>query len=217
MKRLASIYQAIAAALTMALALLVMPAAQAQTIANTAQAHWNEAGQPRETTSNTVQFAVTPIPVTIETLRPVSGPATYPSLTAPQCGGRPLNLPGSGSGGGNPALASTHVLTVGETLYLRLNAAGRNTNPAQIDSIAVDITTDSGDRERVTIFETGPNTGIFVGGIPTVGLPPAAVQSDCRLSVAGGSVISVLYDSGSAQGTTRAAVDVLVDPYGLIF
>ncbi|MBU6266305.1 MAG: DUF11 domain-containing protein [Sphingomonadales bacterium] len=211
-----------AVALLCALLGLFLPQADAQTtgttISNTANAHWTFQGVESSTSSNTVAFALTIPPVTLNTF--VQSPTLANALAfAPsRCGNALLPVPGIN---GNTAVASLEQSTklyIGDTFYFRLVAAQANKDPNAVEAITTELVTTSGDRETITIYETGPNTGVFIGAMPTTAIPPDPVAGDCRLSVASGDEISIhcLVD-GRVTPIAVATLDVLADPYGFVF
>ncbi|MFM5950204.1 MAG: hypothetical protein ACKOPM_13425, partial [Novosphingobium sp.] len=192
------------------------PVAMAQTISNTASASWTEQGQPAGTTSNTISFSVTQQPVTIDTYAPISGGQTI-TYSATTCGSA-----AGGGAGGIPSLqasvAPSTSIHIGEVLYFRVSAPAANLNSAVVDSLEVTIASQNGDREVVIIHETAANSGEFFGSIQTRAAPPAPVQLDCRLSIISGATISITTAPiGSNQTVVSARIDVLADPYGLVF
>ena len=57
--------------------------------------------------------------------------------------------------------------TPDEFVYVRVVDLDENTDPNVAETITVVITGSGGDTETVTLTETGPNTGIFTGGLPS--------------------------------------------------
>lgn len=206
-----------AAALSAALLTIPGPG-HAQTITNTARAAWVQGGDTRSANSNTVQTPVEQLPLAIDLFHPMQGAAQM-AMQAPLCGGATLNLvPGATGGTLSLPAAATSTVKVGEILLLRVNAALANRDPAVVDSLTVSVTGDSGDREQLTIFETGANTGTFVGAIRTVPIPPVPVSGDCRLSVHAGDSVEVAIEGPEAgQSIASKNVGVLADPFGLVF
>ncbi|WP_296676102.1 hypothetical protein [Novosphingobium sp.] len=207
-----------AAALFWALLLFVMPAA-AQTITNTARADWVDAGVARTIASNTVTVETIINPIALETYHPVPGSSADLPIRASLCGNAPLVIfPGSADGGIGVPATPTAQLRVGEVLVIRAIAPLANLDPAAIDKLAASISTPSGDRESLEIFETAPNSGIFTGAIRTRAIPPAPTSFDCQLSVASGESITVSLggENGSAP-LVATVVAVLADPYGIVF
>jgi fimbrial isopeptide formation D2 family protein len=210
-----------AAALLCALLMLcagTVPA-MAQSIDNTAHANWDSAGQSFSTASNLVSIPLIPTQAKLEILGVTPSTGTQLSISAPICGGVPSSLPGvAGSGVPSISAAQTSTLRIGEVLYFRVNAAAANRNPAEVETLTTVLTTTSGDREELTIFESGPNTGIFLGAIPTSAIPPQPAQGDCKLSVDPGDRVEVSsFANGEATAIAIATVEILADPYGLVF
>ena len=196
-----------------------------KSITNIARAEWNFAGRAASTASNEITFDVTLPPPEIRAFRPVSQSSTEVTFRAPVCNG--VGRPGQGVSQGEPTgnaqplnlmVEQTSTLRAGQTLVFEVQALAANTDPAQVDQLEVVITTSTGDRETETIFETGVNTGVFIGQIDTVRIPPAPVQDDCRLGIIDGASITV---SASIPGETelvvQTEVQVLADPFGVVF
>ena len=196
-----------------------------RTITNTAEASWTLSGRPAQTTSNTVTFDVTAPPPSIRTFRPSLSGDTDLDFRAPLCtvdGQGPLG--GGGSGSSVPitpregAVELANTVRAGQTVLFEVTAAGANINPAEVDQLEITITTSTGDRETETIFETGANTGVFIGQIDTLRMPPAPVAGDCRLSIVDGASISIVATTpNSPDIVVQTNVEVLADPFGIVF
>ena len=194
--------------------------AGAQTVTNTAQANWVHDGTPVGTDSNEIVIEVIKEPVTIDTYKPDPDPDTFFPYTPTLCGGEPLDMSGGTAGAGGAFdlnVDPTDSLRIGEVLVFRVIARQANKNPDAIESIVVTLTTPSGDEETVTIWETGENTGEFVGAIRTASIPPQPVKGDCVLSVHSGEDISVEYRGPDGKAIVVAVVGVLADPFGFVF
>ena len=200
------------------------------TITNVATAQWNFQGRAATTTSNEVSFDVTLPPPEIRAFRQASQGPTELSFREPFC-----SL-GSGSGSGsstqppdigdivaaaqplNFMVEPVAVLRAGQTLIFEIQALEANSDPDAIDQLEVEITTSTGDLETEIIFETGVNTGVFVGQMATVRMPPAVQDNDCRLSLNDGASITVSATiEGRSNVTVSTDVLVLVDPFGVVF
>lgn len=59
-----------------------------------------------------------------------------------------------------------------ETIFVRVSDLDENTNSLVSETITVTIIGSGGDVETVTLTETGPNTGIFTGGVPASSTVP---------------------------------------------
>ncbi|MEO0461529.1 MAG: hypothetical protein AAF127_00230 [Pseudomonadota bacterium] len=199
-----------------------------RTVENTATAQWNFAGRAASTTSNTVTFDVTLPPPEIRALRPASTGPIELNFRAPVCNAPGRSGQATATAPSMDAMANTppvelnargtNTLPAGQTLVFEVTALAANTDPNVVDELDVVITTSTGDRERETIFETGPNTGVFVGQINTVRMPPAPVQDDCRLSIVDGAIIQVAASlPGETEVLVTTDVEVLADPFGVVF
>ncbi|WP_324260176.1 hypothetical protein U4960_08245 [Altererythrobacter sp. H2] len=211
-------FRELAAALLIMLLLGLTPA-QAQTITNTARATWSEGGASRAGGSNTVSIPVVQAPISLQTYHPLASSSSSLTVAPSLCNGTPLPiLPGDGSSGGAVSVEATQQLRAGEVLIVRFDAAIANRDPAAVDQVSVIITTTRGDREVLSVFETGVNSGVFTGAIRTRSIPPGFQQGDCILSVVNGEpiTISVAHDENSAPVSTTV-VSVLADPFGFVF
>ncbi|HEX4847170.1 MAG TPA: hypothetical protein VFV30_03420, partial [Novosphingobium sp.] len=179
---------------------------------------WTYQGTDYSATSNAVSFDVTQQPVSIATYVATPASTTRLSYSPSICAGGALTLPGGMTGADGLIGASQGAtLATGQVLMFSVNAAAHNLNPGAVDSLEAVITNVSGDRETITIFETGANTGVFVGALPTRASPPAPVPGDCKLSVVPNERIIIAVGQGTASPIVTAQVNVLADPYGLVF
>ena len=205
-------------ALLLALLAGLAQPAHAQAISNTARASWQQSGETQVTLSNTVSFEVAPVAVTIETFAAAPSPASL-TYTPSRCGGAPILL-GNGTAGEQiiAGVSPASQVRIGDAFYFRVTATAANLDPGRIDMLETMLATSSGDTETIVIYETGPNTGVFVGGVPTAAIPPDAKPEDCQLSVAKGDRISIAcrqMEDETILATAR--LDVLADPFGYVF
>ncbi len=196
-----------------------IPAAHSQTITNIASANWTHQGNGFSINSNEVSIDVIQRPVTIETF--VADPPTNQQLpyTPATCGGVPITVPGATGPGSSPVgVNPASALNLGQTLMFRVVAPAANTDPGTVNTLTAVITTVSGDRETVTVFETAPDSGLFVGAIRTRSVPLIPVQGDCLLSAHQGELVTIEASfNGTNTPVATARVNVLADPYGLVF
>jgi len=197
---------------------VVSGAAAAQTITNIAEAQWTLSGDEIRSSSNVVQVQVSKIPPEIRTFRPGNGNGTTLTYSPTRCGNqRSVNVARQ-SGPITSSVTESTVLTAGETPAFQIRANSANIDPGSVDQLSVKITTSTGDEEDLVVFETGPDTGIFIGTIPTVRMPPMPVSGDCRLSIANGDTIGIsAIQPGGTAILVHADVDVLADPFGVVF
>ena len=196
--------------------------AQTQTITNVAKATWTFGGNDGGTDSNPVEIEVTPRPPEIVTYHPAPGDSSGGNKTYPQpiCFGG--TNPGDSTGVPEVTLSTPveeiETLRAGEDLVFEIRSWGSNLDRAAIDQLDVTLTTNQGDREVLRVFETGINTGVFIGKISTGRLPPLPVQDDCRLNLANGDVIEIAASQpGEDAIVIETDVDVLADPFGVVF
>jgi hypothetical protein len=197
-------------------------------ISNTAQAEWTSGGQSLSRPSNSVDIVVdrsNPQPATLEVFHFSSASGSTPGRCHRRCAAgqtgfrqsifkaflqdfRPIR----------PRSGPQQRFARANQLVLRVSAPGQNSNPGAVDSFEAEISTDTGDHERVILTETGANTAIFMALVNTKAAPPAAIQGDCVLSVRPGDQFH--FDLDNAQNGNPIAgadVDILVDPFGLTF
>src|SRR5512146_505485 len=123
------------------------------------------------------------------------------------------------AGARTAALAPTTTYGSGQAAYIEVVDYWANHDPAAIETVAVTVSgTDPADKEVVSLTETGPNTGVFVGAIQIV--RASAVPNDCELSAHTNTRLRADYvfqhDAAStATSTTTAAARV--DPFGTVF
>lgn len=198
--------------------------AQAATIANTAQLAYAVGGviQP-PTDSNTVTLT-TRTPAVIEFLkyapRPESGgeavPVPPPTLYQKSDGSFAPILP-SPAATANPTvpLLGSPLYYLGETVYLRLTDLDQNTDPATIETVVVTIVcAETGDSEVLRLWETGPDTGVFTGYLPSSA--SAAPGADGQLVVRDQCHLQASYTD--PFDLIKTVVDAaLIDPYGIVF
>ena len=203
-------------------------AAVVRTISNVANIQWEAEGRTYSADSNRVDIVVDEVarrPFTIAAYRFAgnSNSVRLP-LTAPMCEGSGGTVPVAlAKGWQEVALSPASALAVtqvraGEPLIFVLTYAGGNLDPKAVDHVSGLILTKSGDREVLTVAETGPDTGVFAGFIQTAAVPPPFTKGDCRLTVEAGDTILVeSLKSGTQTPLAVAEFDVLVDPFGTAF
>jgi hypothetical protein len=103
-------------------------------------------------------------------------------------------------------------------LLFVLDYAGGNRDPEPVESVTASIRARSGDREVLTVFETGPDTGVrrlhpdrSRSRRPGQRRLPAHASSPATRSP------SKACSSGTQTTARGASVDVLVDPFGYGF
>jgi len=191
--------------------------AQSSRIENTASARWDSADDNGETRSNSVAVTVVQpaAEVSLWTSSPESNqtisfsPAVCPSgspIAASNASGDIISL----------GVEQSATVTLGRDLIIRVSAPRQNADSNAIEQIEVRISVGSGDQERLQLFETGLNTGEFAGSIASQRFSAQNPGTNCRLEARSGETILVSVVSGN--GTLgRAQIDVLADPFGVVF
>ena len=113
------------------------------------------------------------------------------------------------------SVADSDQFHAGEPFFFRLADADQNLDFAATDTAVVTVDSPStGDREVVRLLETGPNTGVFTGYVPSA--RPPVQPGDCMLQVQPGGEVSVSYeDPADPADVTDSLADV--DPFGRVF
>ncbi|WP_258319866.1 hypothetical protein [Qipengyuania flava] len=208
---------------------------RAQTVDNIAQASWTFDGKEYSGVSNLVSLEIDRTDPIITVYRPTPGPGTGIAYRPPLCGpdsdplaGALAQAPASQTGAAQTGLDPSRIVTAvvenadkvapGGSIVFEVIVHPANVDPEAIDRLDVTIRSSAGDREKLTIFETGENTGTFVGQIVTHRTPPAPTELDCRLGVIDGGTIDIeVSPPGSPRIIISANVNVLADPFGVVF
>lgn len=211
---------------------LALPTAQAaaQTISNVASVEWDGSNGRMQRPSNRVDFALEtppnsgdPIGIRIFQFDDPPG-AEQINLPETQCrsnnGTIPIELSGVFSNiETSPAsLVPRTSISPNEPLVILLDAPARNADPSLIERFDIELVTQAGDREVISVTETSENSGQFAGYINTAAVPPAAVSGDCVLSVTPGSALQIdILDDVGGNLLSTVDVDILIDPFGVVF
>ena len=194
--------------------------AQAGRIVNTAYASWMADGVKARESSNEVALDVIDIPPQIVTLVPAPGTGTPKPFPIAQCyadgQGRPADPAEVQSR--TTAVRETDTLRAGEDLYFEITAVAANRNPEAVDSLHVIVTAASGDREELTVYETGVDTGLFGGTIATMRRATNSQSGDCRLGLVPGDMVTVAVVGADDETVViQTNVEILADPFGIVF
>lgn len=188
----------------------------------------NAAGQPATITSNvvTVVTGVVRSPASVEFTRVLTvGTGDYQEVVGPsscfQAGVFQLLADPLLTGGTvidptqGQEVSSTSSFNLGEPLFIRLIDSDQNLDYQVIDTAVVSVVNDtSGDTETVQLSETGVDTGVFVGYIPTA--RGSANSGDCILQGPLDSSVRVIY-TDPVDGTDTAQATASLDPVSIVF
>jgi len=107
------------------------------------------------------------------------------------------------------------TFNLGEPLFLRLVDSDQNLDFQVIESAVVDVVHPvSGDTETIQLSETGLDTGVFAGYVPSS--RAAAASGDCVLQGILNSTVQVNY-SDPADATDSTQATATVDPVSVVF
>jgi uncharacterized repeat protein (TIGR01451 family) len=196
-------------------------ARQTTTLTNTARLSFVSGTGSGGVDSNTTTLTVTaPTRPTIRLLRLAIGAQG----AAMEAGETQCLVEGKGYGppnfsGGNefdPTSVKLRPATsfhAGEPVFIAIDAPDHNVDRGARDTMTITIKTSLGDKETLKVWETGADTGRFLGYIPATDVEPAPF--DCQISGPRGGALDVtvadLYDG------TSATASALIDPYGYVF
>ena len=231
MHRLKSFLTGLASAL-LASHLVLMPAHAAPpgtVISNQATLDFlNTAGSPATAFSNTVDVvtAVIRSPSSLELTRVVAtGTGTYSESVGPaaclQSGSYvPLADPVLVGGASiDPSLTQdvspAAAYNLGEAVFVRLTDTDQNVDASVIDYAVVTVIHGTlADSETIRLTETGVDTGIFAGYVPSAS--GAAVPADCVLQGTMDSIFRVTY-TDPADASDSALIGAALDPVNVVF
>ncbi len=116
-------------------------------------------------------------PISADTCTPVESPAaTDCSVTLVDVGSTPV-----------------FFYIENDTIYVRVDDNDHNYSAVALDTVEVEVTNqDNGDRETITLTETGVNTGIFEGSVPSSTTSGAALE-DGTLNGSAGDTVEAEY------------------------
>jgi uncharacterized repeat protein (TIGR01451 family) len=121
----------------------------------------------------------------------------------------------SGASESDLSLRQASSYHAGEPIFIDAVAPDSNLDPAVRERVQITITTSTGDREVLNIQETGPNTGRFVGFVPTSDTG-VVTQYDCDIIAARGMQFTAQMNDPYAPDDP-VWVEAPVDPYGFTF
>ena len=189
-------------------------------ITNTASATFDVGPAAVAATGSVTVTTAAQTPATIELLRYAPGAGSAAVVVSPtQCGAATLPnpiVPGVGVQvlpGAKP-MAQAEVYARGDPVFIRITDYDQNKNALLAETVITTVTTSGGDSEVLTLTETGPSTGVFVGFIQTVNA--AVVANNCVLNTSSNVTITASYRDGVGGGTIISD-SALVDPFGLFF
>ncbi|MEO1044896.1 MAG: hypothetical protein AAFX04_05600 [Pseudomonadota bacterium] len=212
---------------------LALPSTQAtaQTISNVASVEWDGPNGRIRQPSNRVDFDISappgnggPVTITVFQFDDPPGGGTQANLPQTQCrtanGSIPIALRGPFADmDTSPAsLGSRTGITPNEPMVIAISSPDHNVDPDAVDVFDIALVTPEGDREIISATETAPDSGEFLSVINTIAIPPALIRENCVLSLAPGTQLGIeIFDDGIDTLLGTADVEVLIDPFGIVF
>lgn len=196
-------------------------AAHAQTIENIAEAKWTVGGTAMRVQSNLVSVELAQDEATIRVYRPAPGSSTmisYQESSCPNSNSPSAESRDPGIRALNASVAQTQRVSAGSIIFFEITAPGANYDPFAIDVLDAMLVSSSGDREKLTVYETAKDTGVFIGSIKTHRVPPQFATLDCRLGIVEGGKIEIrVSPPGGSAIITTTEVDVVASPSNVLF
>ncbi|RME84739.1 MAG: DUF11 domain-containing protein, partial [Zetaproteobacteria bacterium] len=113
-------------------------------------------------------------------------------------------------------LVVTNAYHAGQTVFVRVTDPDQNLDPYTAETVTVTLDVyATGDAETITLTETAPNSGVFVGSLPSAA-QAQAMPNDGVLAVADNVEIRARYQDRFRQ-QDAVATAAMVDPFGLVF
>ncbi|WP_240653067.1 hypothetical protein [Sphingomonas crocodyli] len=112
------------------------------------------------------------------------------------------------------AYSDTHSYASTAPILIELTNPAGNRDPNVREFEEVTLTSAFGDVEHLRLEETGEDTGIYAGALPSA--IASIVQDDCHLQIRRRDRIHVSFD-GDEDGTNNSDDDALIDPFGFVF
>ncbi|QZD88939.1 DUF11 domain-containing protein [Qipengyuania aurantiaca] len=193
-------------------------AARAQSIDNTANASWVFGGTTYETESNLVSIDIATSDVAITVYRPISGTGETLDYRSSRCSSAGFSTSAGTNEVQTANVQRTTEISAGNQFFFEISAPLANLNPSAVDILHATLVSSTGDREQITVYETGENTGVFVGSIATHRVPPNFIAEDCRLGVIDQGIIQIgVSPVGSTTYIVTAEVDVDAPSFNTVF
>jgi NADH-quinone oxidoreductase subunit J len=99
-------------------------------------------------------------------------------------------------------------ITPGAPLEITLGAQAANLNPATADTVKIVLANSPmGERETLTLTETGPATGVFAGSLNIEYGTIAGKNNDGAMNAKGGDTITALYEPGDGDKIEASLAD----------
>ncbi|MFK7914013.1 MAG: hypothetical protein AB8B93_08870 [Pseudomonadales bacterium] len=112
-------------------------------------------------------------------------------------------------------LRSAGLYKSDETLFVQVSDASANTDSGVVETVLIELSTASGEREQLLAAETAVDSGVFVGYIASA-RPGTVSTADCQLTTGINERVVARYVD-PLDATDIATAAALVDPLGVVF
>lgn len=191
-------------------------------ITNTARATYEIGGTPATVSGSTTVITAAGTPALIEFRRHTTTAAVAElPVTPTQCNSATLPAPITSSSvslaiGSLQKLIKADAYAANDAAFIRVTDFDRNTNPLLAETIVVAVTiANSIELETLTLTETGPSTGIFLGYAQTRRSP--AQQNDCTFNVDRPNTQLIASYTDTSESNIVIVASALIDPFGVVF
>jgi uncharacterized repeat protein (TIGR01451 family) len=185
-------------------------AVRAQTISNTASLTHAVNGGDRTVLSNTVSFTLRgKLPTRLDFRQLPQGF----TLQGMACGAGPVFTPAPVSVDELAAARPLDVLDVENPMILVLEAPGENRDPLSRETVRITERV-GGHQGSVVLLETGPNSGVFAGGMPATGQYGGLAACDIGVHRGDGNIV---LDFPGSDYSFSSTASLLIDPEGYVF
>ncbi|MDZ7686197.1 MAG: hypothetical protein U5O39_15305 [Gammaproteobacteria bacterium] len=104
---------------------------------------------------------------------------------------------------------------IGDAIYIRVDDPDENIDPESKEAVSVVVSSSAtSDEETVMLFESGTDSGVFVGFVFSTS--QQSTRGDCVVSVASRSEVAATYLDPDDQSDTNRAV-APISPVGIVF
>lgn len=116
---------------------------------------------------------------------------------------------------GTLSITPEPTFVIGNDLTLVVADSGLNANAGLAETVDVNVTTDLGEYELITLTEIGPDRAVFTANLSTVSGTVAGADSDGSINVTEGTLVTTNYedaDDGAGTAIVTASTTAAVAP-----
>ncbi len=200
-------------------------------VTNTATANYTIGGTAAVVSGSVTVTTAKRTPASIQFLQyiPQGTGGSLETVATTQCNGQPMPAPNAFTPTATPLdvpgqlrLAPAKEYVKGDALFVKVTDYDQNLDAFVAETIQVKMSSGTNgaiDSETLTLTETGPSTGVFIGYIQSKARTPASpgAANDCQLTILGvNSPVQANY-TDALDVVPTVAGSALIDPFGLLF